>query len=260
MTSSILVGRLYHERITPVRHAFQYPVTFFALRLTELAALPLRVRGWGGNRIRAAAIHDRDYLTPGPGTIPEKLSALLQPLGIATHGCEIIFITCARVWNYVFNPASFFIGLDAAGNPAWAVAEVNNTFGDRHVYVLPALREDRDGVFVAEHAKEFHVSPFNDLRGEYHFQFAVSPQRILAVVNLHKDGAEMYRASLSGRPVPLTTGSLWRTLLRHPLRVALTFPRILAQAARLYWIRKLPVSARPVPSHPMTVKTREQGR
>ena len=258
-TSSIIRGRLFHERLSPVRHVFSYPVTFFAFRLAEIGHLGGRVRGFALNRLRPVALRDRDYLTPGREPIVEKLGRLLAPHGIDPRRVDVIFITCARVWQYVFNPVSFYIGLDSAGRPAWAVAEVNNTFGDRHLYVLPTLRGGPDGVYRAEHAKEFHVSPFNDLRGEYRFEFAVEPGRILAVVNLWKDGAEMYRASLSGPPVPLTTGSLWRTLLRHPFRVALTFPRILAQAARLYWVRKLPVFTRPVPDHPMTVKTREAG-
>jgi cyclopropane-fatty-acyl-phospholipid synthase len=187
----------------------------------------------------------------------EKLAVYTRPDGILPKAGQVMMFTSARYFNYVFNPVSFYFGLRADGTPEWALAEVNNTFQDRHVYWLPDLKPDGRGGWVAAKAKTFHVSPFNDLQGEYRFRFELSSARVVFQVDLWKEGKPFLLATLSGEAVPLTSGSLARTLLRYPVSAALTFPRIVAQAARLKFRRKLAWHTRPDPISPDTILSRK---
>ena len=71
--------------------------------------------------------------------------------------------------GYVFKPVSFWHCHRPDGSLAAIVAEVNNTFGERHCYLLtgPTLAYGRE--MVAN--KVFHVSPFCHVQGSYRFRF-----------------------------------------------------------------------------------------
>ncbi len=153
----------------------------------------------------------------------------------------------------VFNPVSFYYCLRADGTPATMVAEVNNTFGDRHLYVL----EGGEGFPLdRRHAKAFHVSPFNDMQGEYRFRFSAPGDELRITIRLTRGDSVVMDAAAWGPGRPLTTGNLWKTLLAHPLTAFMTMPRIVWQAAILRYRKQLPVFKRPEPSNPMTIKVR----
>ena len=255
MNSCLYHGYVSHARLQPVEHAFRYPVFFFGLDLTELPTLPLTSRLFGYNQRRPLALHDRDYLDAAPGTIVEKLRRFLAKADIHDATARVVLITSARCWNYVFNPVSFYYCYNAAGHLRCAVAEVNNTFDERHLYILPGT-EPTPATQPAhfEAAKAFHVSPFNDLKGTYAFQFSPPGADLAIDVNIVRDGKVVFRSRLAGQPIPFTPDNLRRTLLRYPLTTFLTYPRIVAQAARLYFQKKLPFFTKPVPQSPMTIR------
>ncbi|MCE9614497.1 MAG: DUF1365 family protein [Lentisphaerae bacterium] len=258
--SAIFDGSVFHRRLAPVDHRFEYPVHVLALDLDELPQLPRSVRGFGHNRVLPVAIHDRDYLDGAPAPIAPRLRAQLAQAGVAAPPARLVLVTAARLWHYVFNPVSFYLGFDADDQLSCALAEVNNTFGDRHLYVLPRLEPGASpGSFIASVPKQFHVSPFNDLQGSYHFSFSFSADALDIRVDLHRGGQAVFCSRLYGRGTPLSTRSLWRTVGRRPWVNALTFPRILAQAAWLHYQKKLPVFARPEPTSPHTVIRRPPG-
>lgn len=256
MDSCIYIGEVMHARSVPVQHRFRYPLYVYGLDLAELPELDRRVRLFGHNRWRPVAVHDRDYLQPGPAPLPEKLRALLREHGVATPVERIFLITAARYFGYVFNPASFFFCDGPGGALAAVVACVRNTFGEMHVYVLHESLAPPEGFDVAYRAaKAFHVSPFFDRQGEYTFAFR-DPRRgpLDLLIQLRREGRVNLVARLRGQPRPLTTGHLLRTLLRFPLTASLTMPRILWQAALLHWRRGLPVHTRPNPDSPDTLR------
>jgi cyclopropane-fatty-acyl-phospholipid synthase len=255
--SSILTGTLFHHRLAPVDHRFTYPAYFYGFRLSELDGLHRSVHGFSHNRFNLASLQDADYLHRGPEPLLEKLEVYTRADGIRPDARRVLMFTSARYFNYVFNPVSFYFGLRENGSPEWALAEVNNTFEDRHVYWLPSLNADGKRGWVAAKAKAFHVSPFNDLQGEYRFRFELSATRAVFQVDLWKEGRPFLLATLAGDAVPLTSASLARTLLRFPFSAALTFPRIVAQAARLKFRRKLAWHTRPDPVSPDTIVSRK---
>ena len=253
MSSWIYCGSLWHARREPVSHEYTYPVYALGLDLDELPALDRSLSWFGYNRRKLVSLYDDDYLRDEPGTLRDKLRHLLGPAGDEMG--RVILVTSARVLGYVFNPVSFFHVFRADESLLAIVAEVNNTFGDKHVYVLKNP-ETVAGEWPAKysHPKEFHVSPFNDLRGLYRFSFADVYRELDICVDLERDGRTILQTRLRAAAEPLTQETLKATLRRYPLTVAMTMPRIVKQAAVLYYRKKLRIYHRPVPAHPMTVR------
>jgi DUF1365 family protein len=259
MQSVLYIGAVEHTRYVPVYHQLRYPLYVYGIDLDELSALDRRLPLFGYNRFRPAAIHDRDYLDYGPERIRDKLERLLQRSEPDKAVARVVLITSARYFNYVFNPVSFYYCFAASGELAAVVAEVNNTFGERHVYIPEPLdsgpnREEQNGFHRFRAEKAFHVSPFNSVEGTYEFLFSELSPKLDIQIHLIRDGNAAFKARLTGRPVALTAGNHMKTLLRHPLTPHLTMLRILKEAARLRLGKKLPFQEKPRPFHPLTIR------
>ncbi|MEW6077915.1 MAG: DUF1365 family protein [Thermodesulfobacteriota bacterium] len=254
MNSKIYTGYIEHTRHAPRHHRLRYPLYVYGLDLDELPALDRRLPLFGYNRFRPSAIYDRDYGCPGDESIREKLLALLEKEGVDRPVERIMLITSARYFNYVFNPVNFYYCYGTGGETVAVVAEVNNTFGERHLYVLTSQRNDTGGYALSyETAKAFHVSPFNNLEGTYHFFFSSLETGLDIKIELIRDGELVFEAKLVGKAVALTPGSHARTLLAHPVVPHLSIPRIYWQAFRLSFQRKLAYHPKPAPKSIMTI-------
>jgi cyclopropane-fatty-acyl-phospholipid synthase len=255
MRSSLFYGDVQHTRFWPVEHRLRYSLYLFGFDLDELESLDRSLRLFGLNRSRPFALYDRDYLTEGEGSIREKLLRFLAAEGIADQAMRIVLVTSPRHFGRVFNPVSFYYVFGRAEELLCVVAEVNNTFGERHIYLLRRAEGDPGGFparFTAP--KAFHVSPFNDMEGTYEFTFGDIRSELEVRIDLKRGEALAFSAELRGRRMPLDNRTLLRTLLRHPLVPHLTMSRIYRQAARLYFLRKLPYHPKPVPVHGMTIR------
>ena len=257
MNSAIYRGVVVHRRLTPREHRFSYPHTFFAFDCAELDNLSATCPWFHHNRRGILSLRDRDYLDGRDEPVERQIE---RYLGAADPGDRLLLVTSPRYLGYAFNPVNFHLRLRGDALVA-AVAEVNNTFKDRHVYPLTELREAGNGTWTAEAAKHFHVSPFNDMEGSYRFTLSVRPGALHLAVDLYRDGACVMETYIAGKARPLTNRSVLRHALLHPLDTAAnSMPRILWQAAKLHYGKKLEVFRRPVPTHPMTIKRREDPR
>ncbi len=254
MRSRIFTGHLMHRRLEPLGHGFDYPIYFYAFDLDELEVLSREVPWFGYNRLRPVSIHDRDYLDNRNGTIKEKLFRFLREKGLAEGVDRVELITGARYFNYVFNPVSFYYCYGPSDRLQTVVAEVNNTFQEKHLYILSGSGTPRPG-FEARYTvpKDFHVSPFNDMSGNYDFHFSAIDQDLDIRVNLLKEGREVFHSRMWGTAMPMTSKNLLGTLVRYPLTASLSMPRILWQAGRLY-LRGLKVFTKPHPKSALTIR------
>ena len=255
MNSNLFMGHVEHERFVPVGHRLRYDLYVYALDLSELNLLDRRLPLFGYNRPRPSALHDRDHLARQAGSIRRKLLAALSPHLPADEVARIVMVTSPRLLGYVFNPVSFYYCFDGRDRLTAAVAEVNNTFGEKHVYVLPGSGGSENG-FPARYQtdKAFHVSPFNTMGGTYVFRFGDIRRELDVQIDLHRDGEHIMRAHLQGTPRPLTAFNHLKTLLRHPVRPHLTIPRIYWEAYKLHFRRRLTYHDKPVPRSPMTIR------
>lgn len=253
MSALIYAGEVNHSRMIPVKHCFRYPVYFYAFNLDELAKLQRDNPLFGYNKVRPVAIHDKDYLQPGDRPILQKLHETLESSGISTPPAKVMLVTAARYFNYVFNPISFFYCYTADDQLMCVVCQVNNTFGEMHLYLYNDV-EQHDGQLVFSTQKRFHVSPFFRREGEYRFILTEPSQKIDNKIHYQAQDQLSLVARIHGQAVPMTRANLLKTLAKYPLTASLTMPRILWQAARLFWQKKLPVYTRPVPLDRMTIR------
>ena len=252
MRSRIYVGEVSHARHAPVTHAFRYPMWLMALDIDELPEVDRLVRGFGHNRARPVSLHDADYLGERHGSLRDKLQTHLREQGVGETPSRIELLTTPRVLGHAFNPVSFWVCYDDQGlDTAW-VAEVNNTFGEGHTYVLPRDRSRRGDRLSAD--KVFHVSPFFDVSGRYEFTLRPPADALDVGIELYRDQRAL-TARLRGTARPLSSSALARTLAAYPFNAALTLPRILWQAGKLHFRRRLPVHTKPEPISARTYRS-----
>jgi len=134
------------------------------------------------------------------------------------------------------------------------VVEVNNTFGERHVYVMKNEASSDENTLRCGTDKAFHVSPFNDLQGRYEMSFSVPDREIEIHVDLHRSGEKVFGAKLFGKARELTFLNQASVLFRHPIIPHLTIPRIYLEAGKLYFLKKLRMYDRPAPVNTMTIR------
>ena len=237
----IAEGSVRHTRLRPARHAFQYPTFFLLLPLRSLRARP--DPALPRNRFGLIAFHDADH-GDGRADALAWLDELLAGEGIHDARGEVWLQAYPRVLGYAFKPVSFWYAHRDDGSLAAIVAEVNNTFGERHCYLLhgEGLRWGRE----LQAAKVFHVSPFCAVEGRYRFRFLRTDARIVARVDHDDAGGALLQTSVAGRLAPLDAGALRRAFWGHPLMTLGVIARIHWQALRL-WAKRVPFFGKPVP-------------
>lgn len=182
---------------------------------------------------------------------------MLSQQQIETPVASVIMITSARYFNYVFNPVSFHYCFSPSRKLIAIIAEVNNTYGERHPYVLTKNSPDTGKWFATfQSPKVFHVSPFNKVEGIYHFYFSELGERLEIRIELFNDNKRIMAAVLKAESHPMTIQNHFKTILRNPLTPHLSIPRIYAHAFKLFFMKKMPFNDKPVPRHTMTLKKR----
>jgi hypothetical protein len=147
----------------------------------------------------------------------------------------MLLLAQPRLMGHVFNPVSFWLCHDAAGDLRVVIAEVSNTFGDRHFYLCH--RDDMAPIRAEDHItaqKTFHVSPFQPVEGGYVFRFDVKPDRIGIFIDYSAGQSGLY-ATLVGKLAPLTNLGFLTTCLRRPFGSRRVVALIHWQALKLWW-------------------------
>jgi len=264
-TPLIGFGQVSHSRLRPTRHAFVYPTYFLMLPMRSLQKAALQPSAWHINRPGLLSFFETDH---GDGRPPEQggalawLDELLAREGIHDATGEVWLHTYPRVLGFTFKPVSFWYchraPTDQGGALRAIVVEVNNTFGERHCYVLENPRYG-----VEQRAdKVFHVSPFNPVQGHYRFSFLRSQQgeqaRIQASIDYFDAASSapestdqasdtaLLKTSISGTLQPITTALLRHALWRYPALTLGVVLHIHTQALRL-WLKKVPFFRKPAP-------------
>ena len=234
MRSHLVEGSVRHRRARPFGYALQHDVWYLALDLDELDDVAASSRLLRRNRRGIVELRDTDHLVPPADDLREAFLGHLRAEGHDPTGWRITLVTNPRVAGYVFNPASFWLCRDQAGELRIVVVEVHNTHGERHLYTLRP-RAGRSG-FNSAMDKVFYVSPFLEARGGYTVRVRDEPSRLRITINHEADGQLLLHASLDLVRRPLTDRSLARMLLRYPLVTHKTIAMIHWHALRL-WLR-----------------------
>ncbi len=231
---ALVAGHVAHHRRGPVGHAFRHGVYQWLVDLDSVPEQPWYLKPF-------ASFSSRDHLGDPAMSIKANVEHYLSLNGIRLgEKSRIVMLANARVLGHVFDPLSVFWCFDASGGLLCIVAEVHNTYGERHAYLL---RPDAAG--VAEADKTFHVSPFFDVSGRYEMRFELSSQVVSSTVTLHRKGARAFTATFRGRPIPASPTAVMGQLIRKPL-----MPQQISALIRIHgiwlWLRRLPILRRPI--------------
>jgi DUF1365 family protein len=225
-------GVTFHGRRGAVRHAFRYGVDYVLLD----AGAPAPCAPWLFSRDgrNLFSVRDRDHGGPrGAGRGAAWVRELLAGHGLDKVDGPIRLLTQPRVLGMEFNPVSFWLCHGADGSLRAVIAEVNNTFGDRHNYLCahadqrPIAPSDR-----LRAQKVFHVSPFQPIAGGYTFRFDIGAERLGIWIDF-SDGDEGLYATLTGPRGTLTNRGILGACLRRPLSALRVLGLIHWQALRL---------------------------
>lgn len=225
-----IAGHTWHGRKGAIENAFRYsidyvmvdaetppaPIGFFKRNGAALMSLWDSDHG-GAPRAGRGAAWVRDVLAAHSIDAPARIEILAQP----------------RILGHVFNPVSFWLCSDKDGNLRVVIAEVSNTFGDRHSYLVH--REDHGVITASDRllaTKIFHVSPFQPIDGRYEFRFDIRADRIGIWIDF-TGGNGGVTATLVGPRRALTRGGILRAVLRRPFGSRRVLALIYWQALKL---------------------------
>jgi DUF1365 family protein len=246
--AQLLIGRVYHHRLRPRRHRFDYPACMLLLPLRSLRDQP--DPQLARNRPALLAFHDADQ-GDGRADCLQWVEERLAEAGIHDADGEIWLQTYPRVLGYAFKPVSFWYCLRRDASPAAVLAEVHNTFGERHAYLVAGAQLAWGQ--AVEATKVFHVSPFMRVEGHYVFRFGWTGQRLVARIELHDAQGLLLATSLVGDAAPASRSLQRRVLLTQPLMSLAVIARIHWQALRL-WLKRVPWFSKPAPpTEPVSV-------
>jgi DUF1365 family protein len=238
-----IVGETFHGRRGDIRNAFRYSIDYVLLDAERSQDAPLF---FGRNGAGLMSVHDSDHGGPpknGRGAI--WVREVLENAGIAFSG-RIYLLTQPRVLGHVFNPVSFWLCYCEGDHLQVVIAEVTNTFGDRHSYLChnDDLSPITGGSWT-QAKKVMHVSPFQPIEGDYKFRFAIDDAGIAITINYGTKGGGVV-ATLSGSRRTLTGLSILSSLVRRPFGSRRVLGLIHWQALKL-WIKGALYRRRPQP-------------
>ncbi|MEI4195997.1 DUF1365 domain-containing protein [Roseovarius sp. E0-M6] len=227
-----IAGHTWHGRKGAKENTFRYGVDY--VLLDAEAARP-KVTAFGRNRAAFASLNDVDHGgPPHAGRGAAWVRDVLTDAGLP-EAERIELLAQPRIMGHVFNPVSFWLCRDAEGALRVVIAEVTNTYGDRHSYLCH--RDDHEPITAQDRLradKVLHVSPFQKVEGSYVFQFDIRDDRIGIRIDLTRGNGGVI-ATLVGPRAPLTTGGLIRAALRRPFGSRRVLALIHWQAVKLWW-------------------------
>jgi DUF1365 family protein len=228
---ALVRGEVHHERKTPFRHGLKFR-TYEWLIDIDAPAPSSRVK-----------FDPRDHFGGKAETLRQAVTTYLEANGETLNPTDRVWmLASARSSGYVFNPLTVYWIFNAELEFQLAILEIHNTYGDRHVHIV---RPDEKGRGQID--KEFYVSPFFEVHGEYKVALRLSEERITVSVNLHQNDKQVFTAVFSGVPVEPNLVNRARAAIRTPFATWQTMLRIRVHGIWL-WLRKLPVIKRP--NHP----------
>ncbi|MDE1146035.1 MAG: DUF1365 family protein [Azospirillaceae bacterium] len=236
LRSAIYRGAVVHHRTWPRRHHLRYRLWTLLLDLDEVPALHRHLRCFSHNRFNLLSFHDADHGDGSGRPLGDQVARLLADARVDYDGGSIRLWCMPRVLGHVFNPLSVYFCHRRDGMLCALVHEVNNTFGQRHSYVVPVPDGTPPDAVLRQHcAKRFHVSPFLDMDMSYDFRVAPPGDGMTVAIQARAPdrAAAVLSASFIGRRHALTDTELVSAWMAHPLLTLKVVAAIHWEALRL---------------------------
>ena len=235
-----------HRRLVAPLYRFTYRLFYLLLDVDRIDALAERLTFFSHNRFNLVSFHDADHGGCEPGGLRRWAEALLAAEGVQLDGGRIRLLCLPRVLGFAFNPIALWYCEHRDGSLRAVIAEVRNTFGERHSYLLAS--GGRPLAYEGAHEKEkcFHVSPFLDLVGRYTFRFTEPAQRLRVHIHEQREGVPLMDATLAAERQALTDRVLLAQVLAMPWMTLKVVAGIHWEALKL-WLRGAKFHRKPEP-------------
>jgi len=222
------------------------------LDLDELNALDRRLRLFSLRRFNLFSFHPQDHGDGSQVPLGDQVASWLVDAGIRVDGLRVSLLTMPRLLGFAFNPISLYFCRDGAGRVAAVIYEVNNTFGERHRYLIEVA--EAAGHMIQQAApKRLHVSPFMAMDQRYAFRLTPPGERLALGITSSDAQGTMLSAVLDLNRQELSDAALLRTFAAMPLMTLKVVAAIGWEAFRL-WLKGVPVHRLPLaPTEPVTV-------
>lgn len=238
-TPALYRTRVTHLRRSPVHHYFEHSGYCWYVDLDELPRLPRWLQPF-------ARFEGDDHFTGEPGdSLRRRVESFLAERDIDLAGGRITALLQARVLGYVYNPLSLFWCHDADGVLRHLVAEVHNTQGQRHAYLLPP-----SGALPVMVQKRFYASAFNGVDGYYLVRAPRPAEDVDVQISLHRDNQPAFVATLRGSRRSAGLGQILRLQATAPAAPLMGRWSMKVQGA-LLWLRRVPISPQPTEQCPV---------
>lgn len=244
--SALYAGSVMHVRLKPRRHRLAYRIFSLLLDLDELDALDRRLRLFSRNRFNIFSFHDGDHGGYGAGSLKAQVEGLLVSAGLEPDGGPVRLLAMPRLLGYAFNPLSIYFCHRRDGALLALLYEVNNTFGQRHSYLIPVSDGGDEGIVRQHCDKRFYVSPFIAMGMGYRFRIGLPDEGVAIHITGSDADGPLIVASFSGKRRELTDGELTKAFFAYPLLTLKVIAGIHWEAL-LLWAKGMRLYERPAP-------------
>jgi DUF1365 family protein len=250
--SGLYTGVVAHTRFRPRLHRLRYRIFMVLLDLDDAAHMAKGLKLFGVNRPALLSFHDRDHLDGGPGALKAKVRDQLVEAGLDCADGPVRLLCMPRMLGFVFNPISVYFCHRPDESLGAILYEVNNTFGQRHCYLIP-VQDGQARPIDQRCAKRFFVSPFMQMDMAYRFRVTPPGETTAVVIDGADADGPLIAASFVGARGELTDGRILKAVLTHPLLTLMVVAAIHWEAVKLL-LKGLRLKPRPAaPADPVTV-------
>jgi uncharacterized protein len=242
--SALFPGNVTHARLRPRAHTMAYRISSLLLDLDELDALHQKLRLFSIDRFNIFSFYSKDRGDGSGRPLREQIEGHMRSAGLIADGGPIRVLTMPRVLGWSFNPLSVFFCYRRSGEIDAVFWEVDNTFGERHGYLIPATAFDG-----------FYVSPFLDMNLVYDFRVRPPGDTFSIVIQASDAEGLMLTACHTGKRIELTDRALLQLFLTLPYLTLKVTGGIAWEALKL-WSKGIAIRPRPPPpTEPVSIIT-----
>lgn len=245
--SSLVEMEVYHKRHRPTPYDFSHKVLYLILKLDNDISSKLRL--FSVNKLNFFSLFWKDYglkVFDNPATYFKQI---LEDFKIKPRTTDNMFLlTMPKILCFGFNPVSFWLCFNAKQSLYAVLAEVNNTFGERHSYLC--FNQNMEPISkwsTINHPKVFHVSPFCKVTGHYEFRFEVNAEKIKIDIDYFDNSKKLITTSIKGNIQELVDKNLVKYLFLLPFMAIKVLFLIHYHALRL-WLKRVPYIRKPAKS------------
>lgn len=234
-----------HSRRFPVCYRFSYRVFSFLVdvdRVGEITRNPLV----SFNRLNVFSLYQRDHGARDGSAWRPWVERVLHDHGVFFTPARIQLLCMPRIFGYGFNPLSLWFCFASNGDLLAVIAEVRNTFGEHHHYLLHQHGAAFDPIVTGSKPKIFHVSPFVGMQARYEFFIHRPGDKLNILIHEYEHDELMLIASQQGTAQPFTTLALLSQFALIPF-VSLKVMALIHWQALKIWLKGGKFHRKPAP-------------